>query len=135
MTNQPVVLYVEDEVRSRKVMRMITADMGLPNAAIFEDSTDFLARVEALDPQPNVIFLDIHVLPYSGFEMLKILRQSKRYEGIPVVAMTASVMNEEVHQLRVAGFNGCLAKPIDIDTFPDILDRIMNGEEIWSIVG
>jgi two-component system, sensor histidine kinase len=135
MSNQPVVLYVEDEVRSRKVMRMMTAEMGLSDVVIFEDSADFMDRVEALEPQPNVIFLDIHVPPYNGFEMLKMLRDSGRYERTPIVAMTASVMNEEIQQLIAVGFNGCLAKPIDIDTFPAIFDRIVNGEEIWSIEG
>jgi CheY-like chemotaxis protein len=51
-----------------------------------------------------------------------------------VVALTASVMNEEVEQLRAAGFHSCLAKPIDIDTFPDVLNRILDGESVWRIL-
>lgn len=132
--NKPVVLYVEDEVRSRRVIQMVTSDMDLQDVIIFDDSTDFLGRAEALDPRPDVIFLDIHVTPYNGFEMLQMLHQSARFEGIPIVAMTASVMNEEVQQLRTAGFDGCLAKPIDMDTFPDTLNRILNGEKLWRIV-
>lgn len=134
MTLNPVLLYVEDEPRSRKVMQMITSDMGLSDVIIFEDSTDFRARVSALNPKPDVIFLDIHMKPYTGFEMLAMLREMRQFDGIPVVAMTASVMNEEVQQLRSAGFDGCLAKPIDMDTFPDTLQRIMNGELIWRII-
>ncbi len=134
-TKQPVILYVEDEVRSRKVMRMIAADMGIDNLFVFEDSANFLARVEALDPKPDLIFLDIHIKPFNGFEMLEMLRKSPQFNDVPVVAMTASVMNEEIHQLRVAGFNGCLAKPLDTDTFPDSVDRIINREAIWRIIG
>lgn len=134
MNLNPVLLYVEDEPRSRKVMQMITRDMGLTEVIIFEDSTDFQARVSALIPKPEVIFLDIHMKPYTGFEMLAMLRTLRQFDGIPVVAMTASVMNEEVQQLRTAGFDGCLAKPIDMDTFPDTLKRIMNGELIWRII-
>src|SRR5262249_172409 len=111
------VLYVEDEARSRKVMQMITQEMGLSNVTIFQNSTDFLARLEALPQQPDVIFLDIHMKPYTGFEMLEMLRKLPQYDHTPIVAMTASVMNEEVIHLRTAGFDGCLAKPIDIDTF------------------
>jgi len=48
--------------------------------------------------------------------------------------MTASVMNEEVHRLRTCGFDGCLAKPIDFDSFPEALNRILSGEKIWRIV-
>jgi CheY-like chemotaxis protein len=129
------VLYVEDEARSRKVMQMIAQEMGLATVTIFEDSTDFLSRLQALPKQPDVIFLDIHMKPYTGFEMLQMLRKLPQYDRTPIVAMTASVMNEEVIQLRTAGFDGCLAKPIDMDTFPETLNRIVEGEMIWRIVG
>ena len=135
MNGQPTILYVEDEPRSRKVMRMIATSMGLSNVIIFEDSADFLSRVQSLPSKPDVILLDIHVKPYSGFEMLTMLRESGQFEGTPIVAITASVMNEEVAQLRTSGFDGCLAKPLDMDTFPDMLDRIINGDMIWRIIG
>src|SRR5262249_16595359 len=114
-------------------MRMIAMDMEIAELVIFEDSTDFLARVQAMNPKPDLIFLDIHVKPYSGFQMLEMVRQIPSLKNVPVVAMTASVMNEEIQQLRVSGFNGCLAKPIDMDTFPDSVKRILHGEAIWRI--
>lgn len=128
------ILYVEDEARSRKVMSMVVTMMDNAELVMFEDSTDFINRAEALPTKPDVVFLDIHMKPYTGFEMLEMLRKSPGFDGIPIVAMTASVMNEEVNQLRVAGFNGCIAKPIDMDSFPELLNRILNGEEIWRIV-
>lgn len=128
-----VVLYVEDEIRSRKVMRMAASDMGIETLVMFEDSVDFLARAEALQPRPDLVFLDIHVQPYSGFEMLRLLRESPQFDGVPVVAMTASVMNEEIAQLRSAGFDSCLAKPIDLDYFPALVQQILDGESVWRI--
>mgnify|MGYP000567543263 CR=1 FL=1 len=130
----PVMLYVEDETRSRRVMQMMAASIGIPHLTIFEDSENFIQRVKAIDPQPEVIFLDIHLTPLDGFEMLKLLRETPEYANHPIVAMTASVMSEEIHQLRTAGFNGCISKPIDLDTFPDSLRRICQGEAIWRIV-
>jgi hypothetical protein len=43
-------------------------------------------------------------------------------------------MNEEIDQLQRAGFQGCLAKPIDADSFPDVLKRIQAGEVVWQII-
>src|SRR5215213_691439 len=115
MNNQPVVLYVEDDPQSRKLMQMLLMGrMQLTDLTVFEDSSDFLTRVNALDPKPDIIFLDIHVKPYSGFDMLQMLRELDWMNGTPIVALTASVMNEEVEQLQTAGFNGCLAKPINL---------------------
>ena len=135
MKQQPVVLYVEDDPQSRRLMSMLlTGRMKLPHVTILEDSQDFLAKIDLLDPKPDVILLDIHMKPYTGFEMLKMLRQVEWAKDTPVIALTASVMNEEVQQLRNAGFNGCLAKPIDLQTFPEMIERVIAGESIWRIL-
>lgn len=134
MNAYPAVLYVEDDARSRKVMQMLLQGrMGLAHVTLFEDSTGFAERIVTLDPKPNVIFLDIHVKPYNGYEMLATLRQLRQFDNVPVVALTASVMHEEIQQLRTVGFEGCLAKPVDPDGFPNILNRILNGESVWHI--
>lgn len=134
-TQQPVILYVEDDPQSRKLMSMLLKGrMKLPHVTILEDSKNFLVNMETLDPKPDVILLDIHMKPYNGFEMLSMLRELPWAEQTPIVALTASVMNEEVQQLRSMGFNGCLAKPIDLDTFPDTLNHIISGEIIWRII-
>ncbi len=133
-THEPVILYVEDDPQSRKLMSMLLKGrMKLPNVTILEDSQDFLANVEALNPKPDVILLDIHMKPFNGFEMLTMLREIEWLDSTPVVALTASVMNEEVQKLRSIGFNGCLSKPIDLQTFPETLERILDGETIWRI--
>lgn len=125
MNNRPVVLYVEDNPQSRTIMQMtLRRRMSLENLTIWEDSTDFIQRLQALQPKPDVILLDIHVKPYSGFDMLAMLRQLEAFREIPVAALTASVMSEEVEQLKTAGFNGCIAKPINLLTFPEVFARI-----------
>jgi CheY-like chemotaxis protein len=135
MNTLPAVLYVEDDQRSRRIMQLLLqGEMDLEHVTLFEDSTDFMERVVALQPKPDVILLDIHVRPYTGFEMLAMLRASADFGQTPVVALTASVMNEEIQQLKDAGFNGVVSKPVNIDTFPDLLHRIRGGESIWRIM-
>ena len=135
MELNPSVLYVEDDPQSRTVMRMLLKGrMGLSNVTILQDSRDFIANFDALDPKPDIIFLDIHMEPLNGIEMLKLLRDREDFNGTPVIALTASVMNEEIQQLRKAGFTGCLAKPIDLSSFPEMLKRIVAGESIWRII-
>lgn len=134
-SKQPVVLYVEDDPQSRKLMSMLLKGrMKLPHVTILEDSDNFQAHVEALDPKPDIILLDIHMKPFNGFEMLTMLREYDWVGNTPIVALTASVMSEEVQRLRSIGFDGCLAKPIDLQTFPDTLERILDGETIWRII-
>ena len=135
MPTSPVVLYVEDDALSREIMAMLFKyDLALSTYTILADSANFEATLRTLSPQPTIILLDIHVKPIDGFRMLTILRSSEEYRHTQVVAVTASVMNEEVQRLKEAGFNGAIAKPIDQDHFPDTFNRIVAGEAVWRII-
>ncbi len=130
----PVILYFEDDELSREVMRVcLTRGMGYQKVWIFEDSANFESRLSSVGLKPDVIFLDIHMEPIDGFAMLKLIRQSAHFQSTKVIALTASVMNEEVKMLKEAGFDGVIAKPLDYDTFPNALNRILNGEQVWHI--
>jgi len=133
MSREPVFLYVEDDPDSRDIMRLLLLEMGYSQVNIFEDSLDFIARMDELNPKPTIIFLDIHMKPDNGFTLLKRLRNHSEYKDIRIVALTASVMNEEIMTLKNARFNGVIAKPIDPGTFPALLDMILNGEDVWKI--
>ena len=66
-------LYVEDDAHSREALGVIFHRiMRVPqtNLTIFENSSDFMERVKAQAVKPDVFLLDIHVTPFSGFEML-----------------------------------------------------------------
>lgn len=129
----PVFLYVENDELSREVMRtLLTRGLGYRDLTMFETSAHFEQHLDNLPRKPDVIFLDIHMEPVDGFEMLKMIRRSKHCYATPVIALTASVMYEEVRRLREAGFDGAIAKPINYDTFPGALDRILHGEQIWN---
>lgn len=127
-------LYVEDDAMSRQIMHAaFSRILRAKQFAIFETSEDFLTHLEALPWIPSIIFLDIHIQPYSGFEMLAMLRQHSTYQNCFVIAITASVMSEEVLQLQQAGFNGAIGKPLDVATFGDLVKRILAGEAVWQI--
>lgn len=134
MRRQRILLYVEDDPGSRKVMAVLVNTLAEPvRLIVFEDSTDFLEKLEALNQAHDVFLLDIHVTPHDGFSMLRMLRSSERFADKMVIALTASVMNEEINKLKEAGFDGVLGKPLNFHTFPETLQRILAGERIWSI--
>jgi two-component system, cell cycle response regulator DivK len=134
MPNDKLLLYVEDDPGSRKVMRVLVSTLAdLVQLVIFEDSVDFLEKVNALEREPDIFLLDIHVTPYNGFRILEMLRTYERYTQKMVIALTASVMNEEINRLKEVGFDGVLGKPLNFHTFPETIKRILAGEHIWTI--
>lgn len=133
--NSPAFLYVEDDPLSRDVLSIfLTKVMGYSQLVVWEDSSSFEEKFKRLSPKPDVIFVDIHMQPLTGFEVLKIIRQHEEFQMTPVIALTASVMSEEVKMLKAAGFNGAVAKPVDLDTFPETLSHILDGEAVWRVL-
>lgn len=132
--SSPVFVYVENDELSREVMKtLLTRGLGYRDLTLVESSAQFERQLDYLTARPDVIFLDIHMEPTDGFQMLEIIRRDERYRSTRVIALTASVMNEEIRRLREAGFDGAIGKPINYDTFPVALDRILRGEQIWNI--
>ena len=66
---------------------------------------------------PDLILMDIGLPGMNGFEALKHLRANVATAGIPVIAVTASVMTHDQEKIMAAGFDGYQKKPIDIDDF------------------
>ena len=116
MTEQPLVLIVEDNERNLKLARDVLQVKGFRtlSAATAEDGI-VLARRE----RPDVVLMDIQLPGMDGIAALKALRASGDTSAIPVIAFTASVMKEDRDRFDAAGFDGRILKPIDIRTFPD----------------
>jgi two-component system cell cycle response regulator DivK len=77
--------------------------------------------------------LDIHLPEEDGYEVLVRLRDDERYDDTRIVAVTADVSNNNLTRAQAAGFDGFLAKPIDVDLFPDQIRRILQGESVWEL--
>ena len=130
----PSFLYVEDDEASRQVLEVIMSKvMGYDDLTFFENSTDFMARLKALPAIPVVIFLDIQVRPLNGYQMIELIRADQTYQNTKIIAITSSVMASDVAELRKAGFDGMIGKPLVLKMFPGLLRKILSGGEVWYI--
>jgi CheY-like chemotaxis protein len=134
-SQEPVLVYVEDDENSILVMKMVVERvMGLPALHVLQSRADFVQQVKGLGLVPDVVLLDIHMKPYDGVELLSMLRCDPLFNKSKVIALTASVTNEEISLLKRGGFDGAIAKPLNIEAFPDLIQKIMDGESVWYIV-
>jgi CheY-like chemotaxis protein len=133
MPYSPVLLYVEDDPASIKVMKMIVEKvMKIQTLTVFQGSENFMEKLNTI-AAPDVFLLDIHMKPYDGYELLDMLRSDIRFRHSKVIAITASVMGEEVDRLKSKGFDGAISKPINITLFPNLIEKILKGEQVWYI--
>jgi CheY-like chemotaxis protein len=69
--------------------------------------------------------MDIHLPGMNGIEALKVLRGDAATSKIPVIAVTASVMQQDRKLITEAGFDGYVGKPINLKEFLDAVRDIL----------
>jgi two-component system cell cycle response regulator DivK len=121
-----LVLIVEDNDKNLKLARDILQYRGFRT---LEATTAAEGIALAIEHRPDVVLMDIQLPDADGVSALQRLRAEPATKAIPVVALTAFVMAADRDRLQAAGFDGFLAKPIDVKAFPDQVRRYCRGSE------
>jgi two-component system cell cycle response regulator DivK len=111
-----VILIVEDNDKNLKLARDLLQHDGFRT---LEAETAAAAIALAEQHVPDLILMDIQLPDMDGVTALGRLREMGTTTSIPVVALTAFAMAGDQERLLAAGFDGYLAKPIDIHNFSD----------------
>jgi two-component system, cell cycle response regulator DivK len=127
------VLIVEDNVRNYALLARLLSFMGVKKTEWRRSGWQVLEFAKDALPQVDLILLDIHLPEEDGYRVLTRLREDKRFCSTRVVAVTADVSDVNLSRAKTVGFDGFLAKPINVDLFPDQIRRILNGELVWDL--
>ena len=120
-----LILIVEDNEKNMKLARDLLVYKG---HTVYEATTGEAAVVTATKELPDLVLMDIQLPGIDGIEALRRIRADGKASRIPVVALTASVMADDRERFDKAGFDGFLAKPIDVKTFNDqVMQLIAKG--------
>jgi two-component system cell cycle response regulator DivK len=117
-----LVLIVEDNERNLKLVRDVLQAKGY---ATLEAGSAEEGLKLARSRSPALILMDIHLPGMSGIEALGILRADGATASIPVIAITASVMQESLRELAAAGFDALIEKPINVLGFLDKVRSVL----------
>jgi len=111
-----LILVIEDNERNLKLVRDLLQFNGYRT---LEAATAERGLALALEHVPRLILMDIQLPDIDGVASLGRLRLEPRTAAVPVVALTAFAMKEDRERFIDAGFDGYLAKPIDVRAFPE----------------
>jgi CheY-like chemotaxis protein len=85
--------------------------------------------IESLNRRvPDVILLDINMPGIDGVEVCRYLRREPLTANIPIIAMSSEIEETIVAQVRKAGANTFLSKPIDIDALERALQDVFGDK-------
>jgi signal transduction histidine kinase len=62
----------------------------------------------------DLIFMDCQMPGMDGFEATRIIRSSPGGKGIPIIALTANVFQEDIENCLAAGMTGHMGKPLSL---------------------
>jgi len=120
-----LILIVEDNDKNLKLVRDVLQVKGYEpvEAGTAEDGI-----VLARERKPDLILMDIQLPGMNGIEALKVLRADASTAHIPIVAVTASVMQQDRNLITEAGFDGYIGKPINLKEFLDAVRTMLERE-------
>ena len=112
------VLLAEDNIDNQRLVTLYLKRMGL-EVHIANNGKEALDKLASVNP--DLILMDIQMPVMDGLTATRELRKSG-YSG-PIIALTASVMQEEQQECFIAGCNDICAKPIDQGDFMRVLAK------------
>ncbi len=124
-------LVVEDDAGGMAIIGVMMRYLGI-NVVINTTGEGVLSMAHAMNPKPNIFFLDINLPRTTGYEIIKQIRSDPDFAKAIIVAVTAQDADTEIPKCRAAGFNAYIGKPISRMRFPRQLRRILAGEEVWE---
>ena len=135
--------------KKKIVSKTVTNKKRKPSIVIIEDNPDNLLAIKAILRDsyeiteanngiegiekvkfkfPDIVLLDISLPDIDGFTVLDELRKVPGLSGIPIVALTARVLNEDRERFLAYGFDGFVPKPIDPEFLADTIRKFISAE-------
>ena len=124
-----IVLVVDDNKNNRILESDILEIAGF---TVFEAETAQQGIDLALSKRPDIIVMDVRLPDMRGTEAAKILRQNDRSRNIPIIFVTASVMNADKREMIGIANIGFIGKPINTRTFALEIERYMEKSHVHN---
>src|SRR5712691_610222 len=125
LDKKPKILYIEDNPENRMLVRAVLEAAGYD----LVEAEDGLAGIEAaIREEPALILLDINLPGVDGYEIVAILKSFPNLAATPVIAVTAYAMQGDWQRTLVAGCDGYIQKPINVDAFPRQVAEFLGGK-------
>ena len=121
------VLLAEDNEPNQRVAKAILRGAGYT----IDVAHNGHKVIELVDKKSyDVVLMDVNMPSMDGLEATQRLRETDAGRALPIIGLTASVMDGDRQRCLEAGMNDHLAKPIDWDCLISLLNRM--EEEIYG---
>ncbi len=124
--SQGLVLIVDDDPDSLFTVNEIVQACEC-DTIMAKSGAECLSILESKNP--DLILLDIMMPVLDGFQVLKRIRQNKRWDKIPVFAVTAKAMLEDREVILKNGFDDYIPKPVNAGIMAFKIEKVFTGQK------
>jgi len=114
------ILLIEDNIINQKVAKILLESQGCL-VTIAKSGEEALAILE--NNHFALIFIDIGLPDCNGFDVTQKIREKKSLKNIPILAMTAHILERDKENCFAVGMNDIITKPILQEQLAEILEQ------------
>ena len=122
-------LLVEDQPVNMEIAQMLLTQAGF----LVETAENGRIAVDMVSSSAagyySVVLMDVQMPEMNGYEAARAIRAlpDRELAGVPIIAMTANVLREDIKRAEEAGMNGHIAKPLDIPDMMAVLNAVLKN--------
>ena len=123
MARYRILLAEDDETTLAMMLDMLSIRAYDAVAARNGEEAVEMAR----ERKPDLVLMDVRMPVMDGLDAVRKIRAVPGMSGIPIIAVTASVGNDEADKQLAAGCTAHLPKPVQTKELFEMLDRYLPG--------
>ncbi len=118
------LLLAEDNQVNRAVLGSMLGKLGYTRITVAHNGLEALEKAGA--DHYDLILMDCHMPVMDGYEATQELR--RRGSQVPIIAVTANAMSDDIERCLAVGMNDHIAKPIILKTLAQTLDKYLHRD-------
>tara|TARA_R110001592_G_scaffold177076_2_gene417271 strand:- start:73214 stop:77761 length:4548 start_codon:yes stop_codon:yes gene_type:complete len=125
------ILLIEDNPTNQFIAKNLLESQGA-NITLASEGEEAWQIINAHKDLFDIILMDIQMPGWDGYRTSKEIRADKRFDKIPILAMTANVLASDKRKCFEVGMNGHIGKPFElIQLVQEILNLVTKSEKLF----
>jgi two-component system chemotaxis response regulator CheY len=120
----PSVYIVDDDQELAKAVRMLFRLLRY-ETTLFSHPRDLAKHMLAADSLPDLLVVDMSMPEVNGMDVVKWIRNSKRFKTLPVIVLSSETHPELVDDVVAAGASAYLFKPTTLEDLEAALKKVL----------
>jgi CheY-like chemotaxis protein len=124
-----MVILVAEDVRMNMVLAKLLLAKLSPGVVIIEAENGTVAVEKYRTGKPDLILMDVQMPEMDGQEATREIREMEKGTGVrvPIVALTAGALKEEMERCYEAGMDEFMTKPVSAEKLQKVLEKYAKG--------